>query len=160
MINKINKFFEFEPFESKMKKSAGVIIVLKNEKVLICHPSNNDKWFGSYSFPKGGIDEGETIKQAALRELFEETSVKLDESKISKEPLVLDYMNYKKKDVVYKKIYLFTMYINDISEIGLDSEVIPNHKLPFGEIDWAGFISKEEAKLRLFHRSVPMLDKI
>ena len=160
MINKIDKFFEFEPFESKMKKSAGVIIVLKNEKVLICHPSNNDKWFGSYSFPKGGIDEGETIKQAALRELFEETSVKLDESKISKEPLVLDYMNYKKKDVVYKKIYLFTMYINDISEIGLDSEVIPNHKLPFGEIDWAGFLSKEEAKLRLFHRSVPMIDKI
>lgn len=160
MINKINKFFEFEPFESKMKKSAGVIIVLNNEKVLICHPSNNDKWFGSYSFPKGGIDEGETIKQAALRELFEETSVKLDESKISKEPLVLDYMNYKKKDVVYKKIYLFTMYINDISEIGLDSEVIPNHKLPFGEIDWAGFLSKEEAKLRLFHRSVPMIDKI
>jgi len=160
MINKINKFFEFEPFESKMKKSAGVIIVLNNEKVLICHPSNNDKWFGSYSFPKGGIDEGETIKQAALRELFEETSVKLDESKISKEPLVLDYMNYKKKDVVYKKIYLFTMYINDISEIGLDSEVIPNHKLPFGEIDWAGFISKEEAKLRLFHRSVPVIDKI
>jgi len=160
MINKINKFFEFEPFESKMKKSSGVIIVLKNEKVLICHPSNNDKWFGSYSFPKGGIDEGETIKQAALRELFEETSVKLDESKISKEPLVLDYMNYKKKDVVYKKIYLFIMYINDISEIGLDSEVIPNHKLPFGEIDWAGFISKEEAKLRLFHRSVPIIDKI
>ena len=160
MINKINKFFEFEPFESKMKKSAGVIIVLKNEKILICHPSNNDKWFGSYSFPKGGIDEGENIKQAALRELFEETSVKLTDDMISGEPLVLDYMNYKKKGVVYKRIYLFTLYINDISEIGLDSEVIPSDKLPLGEIDWAGFITKEEAKLRLFHRSVPMLDKI
>ena len=160
MINKINNFFEFKPFESKMKQSAGVIIILNNEKILICHPSNNDKWFGSYSFPKGGIDEGETIKQAALRELFEETSVKIDESKISKEPLVLDYMNYKKKGVVYKRIYLFTLYISDISEIGLDSEVIPTDKLPFGEIDWAGFISKEEAKLRLFHRSVPMIDKI
>jgi ADP-ribose pyrophosphatase YjhB (NUDIX family) len=159
MINKINKFFEFEPFESKMKKSAGVVIVLNNEKILICHPSNA-KWFGSYSFPKGGIDEGETIKQAALRELFEETSVKVDESKISKEPIVLDYMNYKKKDVVYKKIYLFTMYINDISEIGLDSEIIPKEKLQLEEIDWAGFLNKEEAKLRLFHRSVPILDKI
>ena len=159
MINKINKFFEFDPFESKMKKSAGVIIILKNEKILLCHPSNA-KWFGSYSFPKGGIDEGETIKQAALRELFEETSVKLDQSKVSKEPLVLDYMNYKKKDVVYKRIYLFTMYINDISEIGLDSEVIPKDKLPLDEIDWAGFVTKEEAKLRLFHKSTPMLDKI
>ena len=159
MINKINKFFEFEPFESKMKKSAGVVIVLNNEKILICHPSNA-KWFGSYSFPKGGIDKGETIKQAALRELFEETSVKVDESKISKEPIVLDYMNYKKKDVVYKRIYLFTMYINNISEIGLDSEIIPKEKLQLEEIDWAGFLTKEDAKLRLFHRSVPILDKI
>lgn len=159
MINKINKFFEFEPFESKMKKSAGVVIVLNNEKILICHPSNA-KWFGSYSFPKGGIDEGETIKQAALRELFEETSVKVDESKISKEPIVLDYMNYKKKDVIYKKIYLFTMYINNISEIGLDSEIIPKEKLQLEEIDWAGFVTKEDAKLKLFHRSAPILDKI
>ena len=160
MINKINKFFEFEPFESKMKKSAGVIIVLNKEKILLCHPANNDKWFGSYSFPKGGIDEGETIKQAALRELFEETSVKLTDGMLSDEPLVLDYMNYKKKGVVYKRIYLFTLYISDISEIGLDSEVIPKENLPLDEIDWAGFVTKEEAKLRLFHRSVPMLDKI
>jgi ADP-ribose pyrophosphatase YjhB (NUDIX family) len=142
-----------------MKKSAGVIIILNNEKILLCHPSNA-KWFGSYSFPKGGVDEGETIKQAALRELFEETSIKLDESKISKESLVLDYMNYKKKGVVYKRIYLFTLHISDISEIGLNSEVIPSDKLPFGEIDWAGFISKEESKIRLFHRSVPILDRI
>ncbi len=160
MINKINKFFEFEPFESKMKKSAGVIIVLNNEKILLCHPANNDKWFGSYSFPKGGIDEGETIKQAALRELFEETSVRLTEDMISKEPLVLDYMNYKKKNVVYKRIYFFTLYIDDISEIGLESEVISKDNLPLDEIDWAGFVTKEEAKTRLFHRSVPMIDKI
>ena len=159
MINKINKFFEFNPYESKMKQSAGVIIILNKEKILICHPSNA-KWMASYSFPKGGIDEGETIKQAAIRELFEETSVLVDESKISKEPLVLDYMNYKKKDVVYKRIYLYTMYINDVSEIGLDSEVIPKEKLQLEEIDWAGFVTKEEAKVRLFHKSVPILDKI
>lgn len=30
-----------------------------------------------------------------------------------------DYMNYKKKGVVYKRIYLFTLYISDISEICL-----------------------------------------
>ena len=105
MINRINKFFEFDPFESKMKKSAGIIIVLNKDKVLLCHPSNSP-WFGTYSFPKGGIDEGETIKQAALRELFEETSVKINDSMLSGEPLVLDYMNYKKKGVVYKRIYL------------------------------------------------------
>jgi len=159
MINKIEKFFEFDPFESKMEKSAGVIIILKNESILLCHPTGA-KLFGSYSFPKGGIDDGETIKQAALRELLEETSVKLTENMISDEPIVLDYMNYKKKDKIYKRIYLFTLYINDISEIGLESEVIPKNKLPLDEIDWAGFVTKEEAKVRLFHRSIPILDKI
>ncbi|WP_440233663.1 NUDIX hydrolase, partial [Escherichia coli] len=88
----INKFFEFQDFESKMKISAGVIIILNNDKILLCHPSNA-KWFGSYSFPKGGVDEGETIKQAALRELFEETSVRITEDMISDEPISLDYMN-------------------------------------------------------------------
>lgn len=155
----INKFFEFQDFESKMKISAGVIIILNNDKILLCHPSNA-KWFGSYSFPKGGVDEGETIKQAALRELFEETSVRITEDMISDEPISLDYMNYKKKGVVYKRIYLYTLYISDISEIGLESEVISRSKLPLDEIDWAGFVTKEESKLRLFHRSVPILDRI
>ena len=155
----INKFFEFQDFESKMKISACVIIILNNDKILLCHPSNA-KWFGSYSFPKGGVDEGETIKQAALRELFEETSVRITEDMISDEPISLDYMNYKKKGVIYKRIYLYTLYISDISEIGLESEVISRSKLPLDEIDWAGFVTKEESKLRLFHRSVPILDRI
>ncbi len=159
MIGRIKNYFEFNPFENKMKKSAGVIIILNKDKVLLCHPSNA-KWIGTYSFPKGGIDEGETIKQAALRELFEETSVKLDESVISNDPIVLDYENYKKKGIVYKKIYLYTLYINDISEIGLESEVIPKEKLQLEEIDWAGFVTMEEAKVRLFHKSVPVLNNL
>lgn len=159
MINRIDKFFEFEPFESKIKKSAGVIIILKNEKVLLCHPTRS-KWFGSYSFPKGGIEEDESTLDAALRELKEETSVVINKNKISniKDPIIVDYVN--KKGIKYKTITLYTVYINDVSEINLPSEIIDLERLQVEEIDWAGFLTKSEASVRIFHRISHLLDLI
>lgn len=159
MINRINKFFEFDPFESKMKKSAGVIVILKNEKVLLCHPTKS-KWFGSYSFPKGGIEQGESTLDAALRELREETSVVIDKNKISnlEDPIIVDYLN--KKGTKYKTITLYTVYINDVSEIDLTSEVIDLERLQVEEIDWAGFLTKSQASVRIFHRISHLLDLI
>lgn len=157
MINKINKFFEFDPFESKMKKSAGVVIILKGEKVLLCHPSNS-RWFGTYSFPKGGLEEGETTLDAAIRELREETSVIVNNNQISnlEDPIIVTYEN--KKGTKYKTVTLYKVYINDVSEIGLESEIIPKEKLQIEEIDWAGFIDKQEAELRIFHKTRSVLE--
>jgi ADP-ribose pyrophosphatase YjhB (NUDIX family) len=157
MLSRINKFFEFDPFDSKMKKSAGVVIILKGEKVLLCHPSNS-RWFGTYSFPKGGIEEGESTLDAALRELREETSVIVSKSQILdiKNPIVVFYEN--KKGIKYKSITLYTVHINDVSEIGLDSEVIPKERLQIEEIDWAGFLDKEQAKDKIFHKTASVLE--
>lgn len=146
-----------------MKESAGVIIVLnrkdEEKKILICHPSNA-KWYNSYSFPKGGIDEGETIKQAAIRELFEETSVKINSDLLNEDPIILDYYSFKNKNEIFKRIYLYVYYINDISEIGLKDEVIPKENLQLEEVDWAGFLTITESKLRLFYKSTSILNKI
>ncbi len=142
---------------NKMKISAGVIIVLGGDKLFICHPTSA-KWYGSYSFPKGGVEEGETEIDAAIRELLEETSVSINRNQLSSKPLIVDYGD--KNGVIYKKVYLYTLNINNVSEIGLDSEIVPKKKLQITEVDWAGFVDKEEASRRLFHRFIQILDKI
>lgn len=141
-----------------MKKSAGVIIVLNNEKVLLGHPSNSP-WKNTFSFPKGGIEKDETKIKAAIRELKEETSISISKDFISnKEPIVVEYKD--KKGKVYKKLYLFIAHISCISEIGLQDEVVPKENLQIEEMDWAGFMTKEEAKGKIFHRVEHILDLV
>jgi 8-oxo-dGTP pyrophosphatase MutT (NUDIX family) len=53
-----------------MRESAGGIIKGPDGRiVLVCQHGN------SWSFPKGGVEEGETLIQAAIREIEEETGI-------------------------------------------------------------------------------------
>jgi 8-oxo-dGTP pyrophosphatase MutT (NUDIX family) len=57
-------------------KSAGVIVYFRGEDgcrflLLLSRLTKRPLW----EFPKGGVDEGETLAQAALRELHEETGL-------------------------------------------------------------------------------------
>ena len=56
----------------KMKKikSAGGIIINKNRICLICHDTIG------WVFPKGHVEKNESIKNAAIREIIEETGLK------------------------------------------------------------------------------------
>ena len=55
------------------RPNAGIVLFRRDGKVLLCERIENypKRW----QFPQGGIDEGETPLQAAVRELREETSV-------------------------------------------------------------------------------------
>jgi 8-oxo-dGTP pyrophosphatase MutT (NUDIX family) len=142
-----------------MNKSAGIIIILNKSKVLLCR-SSNSILSSTYSFPKGGIEKGEKKIDAAIREVFEETSIVVNKKQITnrKEPIVINYIN--KKGFNYKRVYLYKVYINEISEIMLNSEIIPFDRLQLGEVDWAGFLTKEEAMPKIFHRVKHLLDLI
>lgn len=54
------------------RRNAGIVVFNPNHKVLVCQRADiKDSW----QFPQGGIEQGETVKQAAARELREETSL-------------------------------------------------------------------------------------
>lgn len=57
-----------------MKISAGVLLVNENNEILLGHATGQNRW----DIPKGQIDPGESPLQAAIRELEEETSIKLN----------------------------------------------------------------------------------
>lgn len=54
-------------------------VVVKDGKVLLIHRKNEKEF---YVFPGGGVEERETVDQAVLRELIEETSIIVKINKI------------------------------------------------------------------------------
>ena len=62
-----------------MKKSVVTgILVRKDDKViLVKKPENVGPYAGTYLTPGGGVNTEEEIDEAALRELYEETGVKV-----------------------------------------------------------------------------------
>jgi 8-oxo-dGTP pyrophosphatase MutT (NUDIX family) len=53
--------------------SCGVVILCPTRELLLCHVTGQRHW----DLPKGGIHDGETPRQAALRETVEETGLVL-----------------------------------------------------------------------------------
>jgi mutator protein MutT len=62
-----------------MKRTRAVAIVIKDSEILLMHRKNEKEY---YTFPGGGVEEGETIEQAVLRELQEETTIEATINKL------------------------------------------------------------------------------
>lgn len=60
-----------------MKRYAG-IIVKSNGRVLLCKRNADGTYPGEWSIPGGTLEEGETPREGALREFFEETDYELN----------------------------------------------------------------------------------
>jgi len=66
-----------KPPKPKKWTSAGCVVVPSMDDldhIYVIKPSNN---YGPWAFPKGQVDKGETIKQAAIREVYEETGLRV-----------------------------------------------------------------------------------
>lgn len=84
MLYKNNKFF----------KKARAVVVDRNGKLCLIRVDFKDGQKSHYLLPGGGVDEGETTREAAVREAFEEYGVK---TKVKK---YLD-KNFYKVSIVY-----------------------------------------------------------
>ena len=60
-----------------LRRAAGGVVIDADGLVLVREPANH---FDNYvwTFPKGGVDEGETDEQGALREVLEETGIQAE----------------------------------------------------------------------------------
>jgi 8-oxo-dGTP diphosphatase len=58
-----------------MKNRAGIVLIADNHLALIERYKQGRHYF---SFPGGGVDEGETDEQAAIREAWEELGIRVE----------------------------------------------------------------------------------
>ena len=93
-----------------MEKSAGFVIYKKEKEkikfLLLKYPSEErerDYW----GLPKGHIEKGESVREAALRELYEETGIKEEEIKIHPEFRETNKYYFKHKGETIFKIVIY-----------------------------------------------------
>lgn len=86
--------------------SAGGIVFNSKNQVLLVRNYRPDKKIDYWGFPKGHIEKGETGKEAALREVEEETGIKAEIiAKIGDEKYFFNWENEK----VFKNVAMFLM---------------------------------------------------
>ena len=100
----------------RYEKSCGAVI-FKEKKILLIKSIK-----GHWSFPKGHMEQGETEIQTAHREIFEETSLKVNLNESKK--VIINYSPFPgvTKDVVYfYATYLsgvISRQVEEVDEIG------------------------------------------
>jgi 8-oxo-dGTP pyrophosphatase MutT (NUDIX family) len=112
--------------EAFMKRDRSQAVVCRDGKLLLVEHFLNDRDF--YNLPGGGIEDGETPAEAALRELEEEAGVK---GKIVR-PLTIEY-----KPDMQSRIFSFLIEIDEdaVPVKGIDPE-LPMEEQTIKGVKW------------------------
>lgn len=132
----------FENFnESDSHELAGIVLILDNQ-ILLVNAKKYKNIPNKWSIPKGHIETDMTSLETAITELREEANIKLPAFKFK--GAIKDEVSYFKN--VKKNL---TYYVLEIDRSDLDfklyNDMILKYYLNKGEIDEAGFFSKEDA---------------
>lgn len=136
--------------ESKKAKNVDVagILMYHEDKIFMIQPTGSS----GYGIPKGQVEEGETLEQAARREFHEETGMQLPTS------FVLEYLKGSGDIKGGKKIHTF-MHEGDGTEKFISSNLITS-SFRFGQPENSGgrYLTLEEASLLVHKNQKKLLD--
>lgn len=156
----IKRFEEFENPKNETRETAGIAIILQqaaDPMILLVHPANASWAKPQMGIPKGGVEKGESLIDAAIRETFEETGIKIEQSQLTLSPETAEVWKGSK----YRySIHYFVCKISDLTEIGLDSFKVPKSQLQAEEIDWAGFVPVKDAYAKVVRSQHIILDRV
>ena len=101
----------------KNKRFSGILVKC-NDKVLLCKRSGDNTMPNQWSIPGGGIEDGETPEEAARREFFEETNIKIDD-KLN----LVGFVDRFNKDGTFLKgfMYVYGLEVEDEIYTDLDN---------------------------------------
>lgn len=150
--------------------NVGIIVMNEKGQVLLAERLKQE---GAWQFPQGGIDEGESPKQAMYRELLEELGLKENDIEVfaeSEEWLSYDipkqYRRYRTKPlcVGQKQKWFLCRLISDESCIRLDDSDTPE----FGQWTWVEYwypleeiiAFKRPVYQRVLEEFFPLLEKV
>ena len=139
-----------------MKVSCGVFIVNPNKTILIGHPTYHPT--NNWSIPKGGMMEGETEIETAVRETFEETGINIHS--LSGNIDLLGYADYKhgKKRLCAFSYFLDDSYTGRVYCLSMVKTEDPLKSFP--EMDDFKWVSYKEAMKKLHYTQTELLKKI
>ena len=140
-----------------MRKTAGVFLVKNDGTILVGHPTNHNINF--FSIPKGGVDEGESLIEAAIRETYEEANVDICDFKTIHTLSPRIHKNGKKILYPYVLFEGENDYIFDEFELRCNSNV-PVKDGGFPEMDSFKFLSFDEARIYLHPTQIDCIDEI
>jgi 8-oxo-dGTP diphosphatase len=106
-------------------KTAGIFVINSDKELLVAHPTGHDFW----SIPKGKLEEGETITEAAIRETWEETNFVVNKGAKLHE---LERVKYKHG----KKVLYPMVLIEDIDEQSFVSQELKCNTLVDANARW------------------------
>ncbi|MBS3739992.1 NUDIX domain-containing protein [Candidatus Bipolaricaulota bacterium] len=111
--------------------SAGIITLKKasgDRRYLLLRHENGGHW----SFPKGHLEEGETAKEAAVRELYEETRLEVFEF-VNGFRREINYSYKREGRKVAKSVIYFLAFVPRDLEVNLSPEHLDFIWLPYRE---------------------------
>lgn len=106
--------------------TAHILVFDKDKVLLVRHGESAGHLTGVYGIPGGHLQEGESLKEAAIREFHEETGLTVDESDVEEFPRNTYEADIQRKDGSTKH-YAMTIFagVMFVGELKATGETVP-----------------------------------